>query len=116
MYDELLMSGQGKYIFDEQATGLVQIKGKQFHALNEKFTTPEIANIFNSQTNQKSNFMRAYDKMLVLKGFGQASATVLNNITHIRNTIGQSIIMAENGLNPFGAETSQSFKVLANNF
>tara|TARA_R110002020_G_scaffold431932_1_gene642007 strand:- start:819 stop:5510 length:4692 start_codon:yes stop_codon:yes gene_type:complete len=116
MYDELLMSGQGKYIFDDQATGLVQINGKQFHALNGKFTTPEIANIFNSQTNQKSNFMRAYDKMLVIKGFGQASATVLNNITHIRNTIGQTIIMAENGLNPFSAETSQAFKVLANNF
>jgi len=118
MYDDLLAAGQGKYFFDDgiKRAGLVEIKGQQFHALNGKFTTPEIAKMFNKQAEAKNVYLQAYDKLLVLKGFGQASATVLNNITHIRNTIGQSLIMAENGLNPFGKETADSFKVLANNF
>ncbi len=118
MYDDLLATGQGKYFFDDgiKRSGLVEIKGKQFHALNGKFTTPEIAKMFNKQAESKSFALQAYDKLLVVKGFGQASATVLNNITHIRNTIGQSLIMAENGLNPFGKETVDSFKVLSNNF
>jgi hypothetical protein len=118
MYDEILAAGQGKYFFDDniKRANTVKIQGKQFHALEGKYTTPEIAEMFQKQSESKNKYLQAWDKLLVLKGFGQASATVLNNITHIRNTIGQSIIMAENGLNPFGAETSASFKVLVNNF
>ncbi len=72
--------------------------------------------MFSKQSEQVGWKMRAYNNLLMIKGMGQASATVLNNITHIRNTVGQTIIMAENGLNPFGAETAQSFKALQNTF
>ena len=116
MYDDLLAAGKGKYFFDSYRAGTVKITGKQFHALDGKRTTPELAKMFDKQSQHIGWKMKAYNKALIVKGFGQASATVLNNITHLRNTIGQSIIMAENGLNPFGAETSKSFKVLANNF
>lgn len=118
MYDDLFSVGQGKYFFDDgiSRAGTVKIEGKQFHALDGKFTTPEIAEMFSKQSEQVGWKMRAYNNLLMIKGMGQASATVLNNITHIRNTVGQTIIMAENGLNPFGAETAQSFKVLQNTF
>ena len=118
MYNDLFSVGQGKYFFDDgiKRANTVQIKGQQFHALNGKFTTPEIAEMFNKQAEQVEGWRRLYDNLLMIKGMGQASATVLNNITHLRNTLGQTIIMAENGLNPFGAETAQSFKVLQNTF
>ena len=118
MYDDLLSVGQGKYFFDDgiKRAGYVKIEGKQFHALDGQYTTPALANMFNKQNKTIGPIAQAWNTMLLLKGMGQASATVLNNITHLRNTIGQTIIMAENGLNPFGAETAQSLKVLQNTF
>ena len=128
MYDGFLEAGKGKYFFrqdDILPEGIdsrfkqEKIKGKEFHTLDGMYTTPEIALLFKNVEELTSNswdsnkFVRLFFGM---KGMAQASATVGSWYTHLRNTIGGGIIMARNGMNPFSAETKESFKILQNQF
>ena len=64
------------------------------------------------QTRQRLE--RAYGFFLTAKGSSQAAATVFNGLTHVRNTLGGSIILMRNGINPFTDETIKSSQVLSN--
>ena len=124
MYDDILKVGKNKFLFkkDSNAYKYVtdrrlisgQIKGTQFHSLNGYHTTDEIAELFNNMSDIK--LWDWYRLFLKGKGFGQASATVLNHITHLRNTTGGALMMMGNGLNPFDAEIRKSFTVIREQF
>ena len=110
--------GKGKY-FHTNKTGIYteQILNRNMGAMYGKYTTPQMARIFKEQS-KMSGFMGTAQKgwgyFLGAKGWGQASKTVLNHITHIRNTIGGATFMLANGMNPFSKETKEAFKVLQN--
>ena len=124
MYDDILKVGKNKFLFkkDSKAYKYVtdrrlisgQIKGTQFHSLNGYHTTDEIAELFNNMSG--INLPDWYRFFLKLKGFGQASATVLNHITHLRNTVGGALMMMGNGLNPFDTEIRKSFTIIREQF
>ena len=122
MYDDLYTAGKGKYFFkgrevvSDPRLKVGRLKGEQYHALNGMRTTEQIAKLIENTKIDPNAFTKFWYNVLVLKGYGQSAATVLNHITHLRNTIGQSLIMAQNGLNPFGLETKQAFKVIENQF
>jgi len=128
MYDDFLQAGKGKYFFKEGdllpenlSKRFMQgrIEGKQFHTLDGYRTTPEIASLFKSvkEITDDSWVNNSLTRpFFALKGIGQASATVGSWYTHLRNTIGGSIIMARNGMNPFSKEVQESFKILQNQF
>ena len=141
MYDDLYNAGKGKYFFREGETvkdvrltkgsiGYLKdgrrniildeagkpIETGKFGSLTGVRTTEQIAKLVENASIHIPYITTAYGYLLGMKGFGQSAATVLNHITHMRNTIGQSVIMGENGLNPAGKETQQSFRVLTNQF
>ena len=122
MYDDLYTAGKGKYFFkgrevvSDPRLKVGRLKGEQYHALNGMRTTEQIAKLIENTKIDPNAFTKFWYNVLILKGYGQSAATVLNHITHLRNTIGQSLIMAQNGLNPFGLETKQAFKVIENQF
>ena len=112
--------GEGKYFFKDKTVNAMgtfnaKIEGKNLGNLEGFYTTKEISRIFN-QKRIYSHFGEkdAYSYFLALKGYGQASKTVLNHITHLRNTIGGATFMLANGSNPFGKETVEAFKILKN--
>ena len=114
-FDKFRIFGENKYFFTE-ATGQfnTQIKGKQFGALDGMWTTDTMALnflqpmgvTFKNLDNPVFDLLGNTFKLIYgAKGFGQASKTVLNNVTHERNFQSSGIIMASNGLNPFRKET-----------
>ena len=112
--------GEGKYFFKDQTENAMgkftsQILGRNLGELHGMHTTKEISRIFN-QKRIYSHFGEkdVWSYFLALKGYGQASKTVLNHITHLRNTIGGATFMLANGRNPFSKETGQAFKLLKN--
>ena len=92
--------------FVDTKTGIrytTPLRGKQYGVLNGKFMTEEMAMMFGERQGligqlDKTNW---YKSFLALKGYGQASKTVLNHITHLRNTIGGAFFTLANGNNPF---------------
>ncbi len=103
----------------DKKTGInygTKIEGKEYGILNGKYTTPEMAAMFT----QKGNLLGELDKQkwyktfLLAKGYGQAAATVLNHVTHARNTIGGAWFMLANGRNPFTSDFNKGIKVLYN--
>ena len=92
--------------FLDTKTGInynTQIKGPQYGALNGKFVTEEMAMMLGQRQGLTNFFMKSdsYKFFLQLKGYAQASKTVLNHITHLRNTVGGAIFTLANGNNPF---------------
>ena len=129
MFDELYHTGKGKWWFTESGKygkapdarmKAAKVSGERFLSLNNNgkgfYTTKEIASFFEElgQIKEKGWVGKLYAHLLALKGFGQASATVYNLITHVRNTVGGAIILAQNGMNPFSKETAESFNMLRN--
>jgi len=125
LYDDLYNEGLGKWFFRKEgkysvAPNLEQraatIQGEQFLQLNGLKTTEQIANMFNNMDRKISRniLSNAYRTFLAGKGTAQAAATVYNLLTHVRNTIGGSIILARNGINPFTEETIKSANILGN--
>ena len=111
------------YFFNEpvldKKTGInysTKIEGKEYGVLNGKYTTPEMAAMFTQRGNILGNLDKQqwYKTFLLAKGYGQASATVLNHVTHARNTIGGAWFMLANGRNPFTSDFNKSVKVLYN--
>ena len=109
--------GKGKY-FHSRGTGIYseQILNRNMGALYKKYTTPEMANIFKQQgiLYGKGTGNKLYTYFLAGKGYGQASKTVLNHITHLRNTLGGATFMLANGMNPLSKESRKAFKILQN--
>ena len=108
--------GKGKY-FHSNPTGIYStpIEGTHLGALNGRFTTAPMARIFHQTGFTYGHWgEKTIPLFLAAKGYGQASKTVLNHITHIRNTLGGATFMLANGMNPFSKETGQAFKVLRN--
>ena len=97
------------YFFNEpildKKTGInygTKLTGKKYGILDGKYTTPEMAAMFTQRGNILGdlNKQQWYKTFLLAKGYGQASATVLNHVTHARNTIGGAWFMLANGRNP----------------
>jgi len=124
MYDDLYKQGYGKWFFDDNIAlpaskerYAATIDGEKFLSLNGLQTTDRIAQFFNKSKPtwlEQVSGTSGFRELLMLKGYGQAFATVYSLTTHARNTIGGGIIMASNGLNPFDTETRDSFKLLTN--
>jgi len=125
LYDDLYNEGLGKWFFKKEgkysvAPTLEQragtITGEQFLQLNGLRTTEQIASMFNNMDQKVSRgiISNAYRTFLAGKGTAQAAATVYNGLTHVRNTVGGSIILMRNGINPFTEETIKSAKILGN--
>jgi len=127
LYDDLYTKGLGKWFFNQtgkfskapnEQLRLGTIQGKQFLQLDGLKTTPEISELFNTIEKQKGQWRniatKAYGYFLTAKGSSQAAATVFNTLTHVRNTIGGSLILARNGINPFSNETIKSAEILSN--
>ena len=126
LYDDLYNRGIGKWFFKEtgkfskapdDALKAGKISGEQFLQLDGLRTTPEIAEYFNTIASKKGpldSLSKVYSYFLAAKGASQAAATVFNSLTHVRNTIGGSIILMRNGINPFSEETVKSAQILSN--
>ncbi len=127
LYDDLYEKGLGKWFFKEtgkfskapnESLKAATIEGKQFLQLDGLRTTPEIAELFNTMARNKGQtrqfLERMYGYFLTAKGSSQAAATVFNGLTHVRNTLGGSIILMRNGINPFTNETIKSSQILSN--
>jgi hypothetical protein len=127
LYDDLYEKGLGKWFFKEtgkfskapdESLKAATIEGKQFLQLDGLRTTPEIAELFNTMARNKGQTRQVLERMygyfLTAKGSSQAAATVFNGLTHVRNTLGGSIILMRNGINPFTDETIKSSQILSN--
>jgi len=127
LYDDLYEKGLGKWFFKEtgkfskapdESLKAATIEGKQFLQLDGLRTTPEIAELFNTMSRNKGQTRQVLERMygyfLTAKGSSQAAATVFNGLTHVRNTLGGSIILMRNGINPFTNETIKSSQILSN--
>ena len=112
-FEKFRIFGENKYLFPENMGPVgqfnVQIKGKQFGALDGMWTTDTMSLNFLQPLAVQLNINNpVFDKlgsgiklMYATKGFSQASKTVLNNVTHERNFQSSALIMVSNGLNPF---------------
>ena len=103
----------------DKKTGInygTKIEGEKYGILNGKYTTPEMAAMFTQRGNILGDLNKQewYKTFLLAKGYGQAAATVLNHVTHARNTIGGAWFMLANGRNPFTSDFNKSVKVLYN--
>ena len=114
---------RGGYIFEnpvvDSVTGIkytTQLKDTSLGILNNKYVTPELAMMFGQRKGLLSFITKsdAYKYFLGMKGYGQASKTVFNHITHLRNTLGGVFFTLANGRMPLGKEGKKSFKVLKN--
>ena len=104
--------GKGIYFHSTRQPGMKQITDPKMGALTGKWTTKGVHRIFREQPRWKSNMMKAYGYYLQGKGYAQASKTVFNHITHLRNTMGGAMFMLANGMNPFSEENVDAFKFL----
>ena len=95
---------------------MTQLKGKQYGALNNKFMTQEMASMFGQRAGLIGGLdqMNWYKNFLALKGYGQASKTVFNHITHLRNTIGGAFFTLANGQNPFSGKGKDAASAIYN--
>ena len=116
------------HIFGKETGGVVdsqtgisytsQLNGKQYGPLNGKYMTEEMAMMFGQRqglVKQLQDFAGgsgAYKSFLALKGYGQASKTVFNHITHLRNTLGGVFFSLANGNNPFHSSSQEAIKTL----
>jgi hypothetical protein len=105
--------------FIDEKTGVkytTQLKGKQFGALNGKYMTEEMAMMFGQRAGilGKIDSSQLYKNFLLFKGYAQASKTVFNHITHLRNTIGGAIFTLANGNNPFSKEGKKAIQAIHN--
>jgi len=101
--------------FIDEKTGIeytTELKGSRFGALNNKFVTEEMALMFGQREGlmKEINQIELYKNFLQLKGYAQASKTVFNHITHLRNTLGGMIFTLANGNNPFGKEGKKAIE------
>ena len=101
--------------FIDEKTGIkytTQLKGKQFGALNGKYMTEEMATMFGQRQGLLGGLdrMEWYKNFLAYKGYAQASKTVFNHITHLRNTLGGMIFTLANGNNPLGKEGKRAIE------
>ena len=102
--------------FVDPDTGIAyttKLKGKQYGKLNGKYMTKEMAMMFSERGGLlgKIGKSEAYKTFLAFKGYGQASKTVFNHITHLRNTIGGVFFSLANGNNPF-KDSQKAIKTL----
>ena len=105
--------------FVDTKTGIrytTPLRGKQYGVLNGKFMTEEMAAMFGERQGligqlDKTNW---YKSFLAFKGYGQANKTVLNHITHLRNTIGGAFFTLANGNNPFSGKGKDAAKAIYN--
>jgi hypothetical protein len=105
--------------FVDEATGIrytTQLKGKQYGALNGKWMTEEMASMFGQRQGLLGGLDRVglYKNFLAFKGYAQASKTVFNHITHLRNTIGGAIFTLANGTNPFSKDSLKAGSAIWN--
>ena len=109
---DLKQLGYNKYFFDD-ARGIfdTQINGKQYGALDGMFTTKEMSNNFLKPLSQKEDLGSSILKYIfTVKGFAQATKTVGNNITHVRNFESSGLIVLSNGINPVSKITYDAIK------
>jgi hypothetical protein len=109
---DLKQLGYNKYFFDD-ARGIfdAQILGKQYGALDGMWTTQEMAlNFMQPLSTRESIGANVLKYLYSAKGFVQATKTVGNNITHIRNLESSGIIVLSNGLNPVSKITYDALK------
>ena len=109
----------GRNGFVDSKTGIrymTQLKGKQYGALNGKWMTEEMAAMFGERAGLIGGLdqMNWYKSFLAAKGYGQASKTVFNHITHLRNTIGGAFFTLANGQNPFSEKGKNAAKAIYN--
>jgi hypothetical protein len=112
--------GEGKYFFNSPEVSPMGafntvIEAPNLGDLTGMYTTEGMASIFN----QKRFYSTVGEgdmigRFLALKGYGQASKTVFNHITHLRNTLGGMIFMLANGRNPLDKTTLKSLNILRN--
>jgi len=105
--------------FIDPETGIrymTQLKGKQYGALNGKYMTSEMAAMFGERQGLIGSLdqMNWYKNFLALKGYGQASKTVFNHITHLRNTLGGAFFTLANGQNPFSTKGKDAASAIYN--
>ena len=114
---------RGGYIFEkpvvDSVTGIkytTQLKDPSLGILNRKYVTPELAMMFGQRKILSNQLMKsnAYKYFLAAKGYGQASKTVFNHITHLRNTLGGVFFTLANGRMPLGKEGQKSWDVIKN--
>tara|TARA_R110001592_G_scaffold99840_1_gene284040 strand:- start:498 stop:5012 length:4515 start_codon:yes stop_codon:yes gene_type:complete len=103
--------------FTDTQTGIIygtQLKGKQYGALNGKFMTEEMAAMFGQRAGLIGKLDQTYwyKNFLAAKGYGQASKTVFNHITHLRNTIGGAFFTLANGNNPFSGSSKEGMQAI----
>jgi len=103
--------------FTDTQTGIIygsQLKGKQYGALDGKFMTEEMAAMFGQRAGLLGKLDQTYwyKNFLAAKGYGQASKTVFNHITHLRNTIGGAFFTLANGNNPFAGSSKEGMQAI----
>ena len=111
------------YIFEHEYTDVVtgikyntQLKDPSLGKLNKKFVTPETSAMLGQRQLFTDQLVKSkmYRYALAAKGYGQASKTVLNHITHLRNSLGGVFFTLANGRNPLSKEGIESYKILKN--
>ena len=114
--------GEGKYLFSNKDKGLkgpqfdTQIKGRQYGALDGMWTTREFATNFLPRLADRRGIGWDFLKGIYsIKGFAQATKTVGNNITHLRNFESSAFIVASNGINPVSKTAYDAVKVAWSN-
>jgi hypothetical protein len=106
--------GLDKYFYRSRDTlHRNQLKGKEFGALKGLYVNDELFSVLKQKqafTGIANNSI--YKGFLAMKGYSQAAKTVLNHITHLRNTIGGALFTAANGNNPFGKGGTKAIKTI----
>jgi len=105
--------------FTDEVTGIkynTELKGTQYGKLNGKFVTEEMAMMFGQRQGIIGTIDNSdlYKLFLAGKGYAQASKTVFNHITHLRNTIGGAIFTLANGNNPLSKESGKALSAIYN--
>jgi len=117
---DIRKAGEGKYLFKDKGKGGSQfdkqIKGKQYGALDGMWTTKEFAtNFLPKLTDKRGIAWDVIKNIYSIKGFAQATKTVGNNITHLRNFESSAFIVASNGINPVSKTAYDAVKVAWSN-
>lgn len=118
-YSNLEKLGQsGGYIFKEgqkrdRAVYSAKITGTNSN-LDGQYTTPEILDEIKNNTSKfiTGDQFEWYKNFLSAKGATQKLKTVFSHVTHIRNVTGGAQFGIANGVNPFGGEAKETFKLL----
>tara|TARA_R110002167_G_scaffold812_2_gene3536 strand:+ start:969 stop:5411 length:4443 start_codon:yes stop_codon:yes gene_type:complete len=105
--------------FTDEVTGIkyhTKLQGTQYGKLNGKFVTEEMGMMFGQREGLIGTIDNAdwYKNFLAFKGYAQASKTVFNHITHLRNTIGGALFTLANGNNPFSKDSGKALSAIYN--